>query len=71
MLVIACEIMAEIFPADRSYFYDLARQAALSRLWAGIHFEQDVVNGMDQGMEIGKRIIKDMHKEPHPFIFRS
>jgi hypothetical protein len=61
--------MADIFPANKTHFYDLAMQAALSRLWAGIHFKQDIVSGMNQGIEIGKIVLEDMHKKPHPLIF--
>lgn len=66
---VASEIMSEIFPADKAYFHDLSKQAGLSRLWGGIHFEQDIIVGMDQGKQIGKRIVEDMHKKPHPFTF--
>lgn len=66
---VASEIMSELFPSDRVYLHSLSKQAGLSRLWAGIHFEQDIVAGMNQGLNIGKKIVEDMDKKPHPFYF--
>jgi hypothetical protein len=67
--MVAARVLGEIFPNKEVYFYDQAREAGLSRLWAGIHFKQDITNGMNQGNKIAERITLDMHKIPHSFIF--
>lgn len=68
--VVAGRVLGEIFPIDRDYFNKQAIEAGLSRLWAGIHFKQDISNGMDQGNKIGKKVVEDMDKPIHPFIYR-
>ncbi len=39
-------------------FYDFAEEAAVSRLYGGIHYRAAIYVGLDQGMEIGKNIGK-------------
>lgn len=67
--MVAGRILGEIFTDKQDYFYNQAIEAGLSRLWAGIHFKQDITNGMEQGNKIADKIASDMHKVPHPFIF--
>lgn len=67
--MVASKVLGKIFPQEKSYFHNQAVEAALSRLWAGIHFKQDVINGMDQGDKIANKIVEDMHKAIHPFIY--
>jgi hypothetical protein len=67
--MVASKVLGEIFPQEKNYFHNLAIEAGLSRLWAGIHFKQDVINGMDQGYNIANKIVGDMHKANHPFIY--
>jgi PAP2 superfamily len=67
--IVAGRVLGEIFPDKKDYFYNQAMEAGLSRLWAGIHFKQDITNGMEQGNKIAEKIVSDMHKVPHPFIF--
>jgi hypothetical protein len=40
----------------------------MSRFWAGIHFKEDIYNGMSVGSAIGEKIANDMHKIPHPLV---
>ena len=68
---IAGRILGEIFPNEGDYFSKQATEAGLSRLWAGIHFKQDIVKGMNQGSKIAEKVIDDMHKSPHKFIYDS
>ncbi|HEY9385748.1 MAG TPA: vanadium-dependent haloperoxidase [Nitrososphaeraceae archaeon] len=67
--MVASKVLGEIFPQEKNYFHNQGIEAGLSRLWAGIHFKQDVINGMDQGDKIANKIVGDMHKAIHPFIY--
>lgn len=48
----AGEIMTYIFPEEGSLFRDWAKEAALSRVYAGIHWEFDATAGTDQGINV-------------------
>jgi hypothetical protein len=65
---VAAKILGEIFYKDRNHLEKLADEASLSRLWAGIHFKQDIVQGKEQGLKIGEKIIDDMNMPIHAFI---
>ena len=65
---VAAKILGEVFYNDKNYLESLANEASISRLWAGIHFEQDIVQGKEQGMMIAEKIIDDMNKPLHTFI---
>jgi PAP2 superfamily len=68
--MVAGRILGEVFYGDRDYFHNLAIEAGLSRIWAGIHFKQDVVNGMNQGNKIADVLTKYMNSNHRsPFIF--
>ena len=64
----AALILGQLFPDKAIYFLSQAHEAAMSRLWAGIHFPQDNNNGFAVGQQIGKKYIYDMLKPPHPFV---
>jgi len=61
-------ILGQLFPDKALYFLSEAHEAALSRLWAGIHFPQDNDNGFDIGQQIGKKYVNDMLGSPHAFV---
>lgn len=48
----------ELGMAPRSFdsFYDFADEAAISRLYGGIHFRSAIENGLEQGRCIGERV---------------
>jgi len=48
----AAVIMGRLFPGERDFFTAQAEEAAMSRLWGGIHFRHD----NDQGLVVGRRI---------------
>lgn len=48
----AAVILHHYFPAEGKYFEIQAREAAMSRLWGGIHFRKD----NDDGLKLGERI---------------
>jgi membrane-associated phospholipid phosphatase len=61
-------ILGQLFPHESVYFLSEAHEAAMSRLWAGIHFPQDNNNGIAIGQQIGKKYVNDMLKPSHPFV---
>ena len=65
----ASRVMGQLFPADRDYFSAQAQEAALSRMWAGIHFPHDNQRGLWVGTEVGGRVVDDMLAVPHTFVF--
>jgi PAP2 superfamily len=65
---VASRVLGEIFPTERDYLHNQAIEAGLSRLWAGIHFKQDITNGIDEGNNIADKVVEDMHKSLHTFI---
>jgi len=56
----AAEVMGELFPAEVDYFRGEAREAAMSRLLAGIHFRHDNEQGLVVGTKIGKKVVRAM-----------
>ena len=44
----------------RSYvsFYEASDEAAVSRLYGGIHYKPAIYNGVDQGKEVGDLIVE-------------
>jgi PAP2 superfamily protein len=68
---VASKVLGEIFPLENKDLEELALQASLSRIWAGIHFIQDVSMGIRQGLDISQKIIQDMHINPHFFIYKT
>jgi hypothetical protein len=68
---VASKILGEIFPLEKKDLAALALKASLSRIWAGIHFIQDVSMGIRQGLDISQKIIKDMNINPHFFIYKT
>ncbi len=61
-------IMAQLFPEEASFFIAQAQEAAISRLWAGIHFPQDNNNGFVIGQLIGAKVVSDMQSPAHAFV---
>ena len=43
-------------PRTFDSFYNLAEEAALSRLYGGIHFQESIKLGLEQGYQIGKNV---------------
>jgi hypothetical protein len=56
----AAAVLAEVFPAERDYFIQQSEEAALSRLYGGIHFRHDNEEGTRVGTEIGARVVERM-----------
>ena len=49
---------------DFQSFYQAANEAAISRLYGGIHFRDACENGVQQGRNIGARVLTSMFRAP-------
>ena len=56
----AAAVMGEVFPSERDYFVQQSEEAAMSRLYAGIHFRHDNEEGTRVGRMIGERVVDRM-----------
>jgi hypothetical protein len=59
----AAVVLSELFPHDREFLEAEAREAALSRFWAGIHFEHDNTEGLNIGRRIGAKAVERMGRD--------
>lgn len=66
---VASRILGELFPNQADYFKGKSIEASLSRLFAGIHFKQDIISAIDQGDKVAEKVVEDMHKPIHPFVY--
>jgi membrane-associated phospholipid phosphatase len=51
-------MLAYLFPRDAEFFKNLAKEAAESRIWAGIHYRSDTVAGLAQADAVAGLIIE-------------
>jgi hypothetical protein len=58
----AAAVLGEVFPGERDYFIQQSEEAALSRLYGGIHFRHDNEAGTRMGTEIGARVVARMRQ---------
>jgi len=56
----AAAVMGEIFPSEGDFFRQQAEEAAVSRLYGGIHFRHDNEEGTRVGQLIGERVVDRM-----------
>jgi membrane-associated phospholipid phosphatase len=54
----ASEVLAYLFPQNAAMFRTMAEEAAISRLYGGIHFPSDNNNGLLIGRQIGNRVVE-------------
>jgi len=54
----ASDVLSYIFPSGASYFQSQMQEAALSRLYGGIHYRSDIVVGMAQGQRVGEYTVR-------------
>ena len=59
----AATVLGEAFPADAGEFLAEAQEAAISRLWGGIHFRHDNEAGFVVGVAIGGKAALGMRAE--------
>src|SRR5438093_162814 len=53
----ASEVLSYLFPDRADAFRGMADEAAISRLYAGIHFPSDNNQGIATGRQIGQRVV--------------
>jgi hypothetical protein len=54
-------VLGDLFPDERDYFQAQAEEAAMSRLWGGIHFRHDNEQGLIVGHKVGLEVRDAMH----------
>ena len=54
----AADVLSYLFPAGAADFKAQSQEAAMSRLYAGIHYRSDIVAGMSQGQRIGEYTVR-------------
>ncbi|MGH9278608.1 MAG: phosphatase PAP2 family protein [Acidimicrobiales bacterium] len=59
----AAVVMSYFFPADAKVFEDKAQEAAMSRLYGGIHFKADNDVGIELGHKVGNAVIERLKKD--------
>lgn len=57
------EVLSHIFPADAPTFEAWSQEAALSRLYGGIHYRFDIEDGNVKGKEVGQYAIDRMTED--------
>jgi membrane-associated phospholipid phosphatase len=66
----SANILGHLFPADKSRLASLAQEAAISRLYAGIHYRFDMDAGLKIARQVAQLAIKlDVHGH-QPFTLR-
>ncbi len=53
----AAEVLAYLFPADAALWRRRAREAAMSRIYGGIHYPMDSTAGLPMGERIGRLVV--------------
>lgn len=53
----AAQVLGHFWPARRGHFEAQAQEAALSRLWGGIHFRSDNDEGLRLGQSVGAEVV--------------
>jgi hypothetical protein len=54
------EVLGALWPLQADLFNAMAQEAAMSRLWGGIHFESDNLEGLKLGKSVGQEIIASL-----------
>jgi hypothetical protein len=59
-------VLTYLFPHDAEYFRERAVEAAMSRIWAGIHFRSDIEAGLALGRSVGQLVVaRAMHDDEY------
>lgn len=54
----SAEVLAYLFPADAARFRSMAEEAGLSRLYGGIHYRADNLDGLKLGKDTGNAVVQ-------------
>ncbi len=52
------DVLSYLFPSQAAYFSSQMQEAAMSRLYAGIHYRSDIMAGLSQGKRIGDYTVR-------------
>jgi hypothetical protein len=52
------DVLSYLFPSGASYFQSQQQEAAMSRLYAGIHYRSDIMVGMSHGKVVGEYTVR-------------
>ncbi|HWW97202.1 MAG TPA: phosphatase PAP2 family protein [Edaphobacter sp.] len=52
------DVLSYLFPSGATYFNAQAQEAAMSRLYGGIHYRSDITVGLVQGQRIGEYTVR-------------
>lgn len=55
---VASEVLSYFFPAEKEHLQQLAKECAISRVYGGVHFPIDSIEGLKLGQAIGKQLSK-------------
>jgi membrane-associated phospholipid phosphatase len=66
---VMAELYSYLFPADKAYFRQKAKDVAESRFQAGIHFRTDNEVGLEMGKKIGAAIIEKARRDGADDVF--
>ncbi len=58
----AATFLSYLFPAKEGEFHAMAEEAAMSRLYGGIHYRKDCMVGLDVGNEVGEFTVENFAK---------
>ena len=53
----AATVLGSLFPDGAEYFQQQSQEAAMSRLYAGIHYRSDIEVGLTQGAKVGQHTV--------------
>lgn len=51
-------MLAYLFPEETDFITARAEEAAMSRLWGGIHFRSDIETGLALGRAVAQKVIE-------------
>ena len=57
------EVLAYLFPAHADEIRAVGKEAADSRLWAGIHYQMDLNSGNELGTKVAQKVIDWARKD--------
>ena len=58
----AATLLGEVFPSQRRELQSMADEAAMSRLYGGIHYRFDNEQGLKLGQKIGALAVAQLHQ---------
>jgi hypothetical protein len=56
-------ILSYFFPPEAERLRDLAYENAISRLYAGVHFKEDLTEGLKLGRQIGRIVVEELRSQ--------